>query len=379
MGRLIRLFISDFEVIFLEKRYAILTIAVFALIVGGLAVVNFFHTPPNILTAERRVRERQPRLSVESILSGEFMGGFEAYAADAFPFRENFRAVRAVMVYGAFLQTDKDGIFADAHGIGSFQQMDEDSARLLAEKIYIVAETLPPMNLFFGVIPDKSMYAMRNFPGFCANIAEEIIAAQLDGFTMLPISTAMDAGSFYRTDLHWCQANISDAVSLMGDYMGFVADMTQFIPRYAGQFRGGYAGQFALPIRADSMYYLYNSNLRAFYLNMATGAFEEGLVYDLALFDGFDPFDIFLRGIQPLVVIENEHAVSSRALYIFRDSFASSLAPILASYYARVTLIDFRFIDLRALHTLINFTENADALFLYSAGIVNNAYVLQMV
>ena len=368
----------------MEKRYAIVTIAVFALIVGGLSIANFFHTPPNILTAERRVRERRPHLSIEIVLRGEFMGGFETYAADTFPFREHFRAMRAAMVYGVFLQTDKDGVFFNADGIGSFQETNADSARLLAEKIYIVAETLPQMNFFLGVIPDKSMYATRNFPGFCAYTAEEILAARLvtlpnsysSGFTMLPISSALSAGSFYRTDLHWCQVSINDVVSLMGDYMDFAADMTQFTRQYAGQFRGGYAGQFALPVSSDSMYYLYNPHLRAFYMNMATREFEENLVYDLALFHGFDPFDIFLRGVQPLVILENEYAVSSRELYIFRDSFSSSLAPILASYYARIVLVDFRFIDLQTLHTLIDFTVGADVLFLYSAGIINNSEVL---
>ena len=360
------------------NRYSLVIIAVFVIIIGGLSIINILISPPDILIRERRVRERRPNLSLATFTSGDFMTSFEAYAADSFPFRDSFRALHAATVYGALLQTDKDGVYFDSHGIGSFEAVNEQSVMLMAEKIIAVSEILDELNIFYAFIPDKSVYADRAMPGFDYELTERILAYRLnpDEFAFIPIIDVLSADSFYRTDLHWCQVNISDVAYAFGEAMGVEIDFQQFSRRYAGQFRGGYAGQFALPVRSESLYFMYNPDMTAFYMNMGLREFEEGPVYDLEMFYGIDPYDIFLRGAQPLVVLENSNATSDRALYIFRDSFSSSLAPILASAYSRVTLIDFRFIDLRTVNQLIDFEPGSDALFLFSSGILNNSDML---
>lgn len=341
-------------------------------------MLNLVMRPPDILVSERRIRERRPGMSFDNFVSGDLMAGFEDYAADRFPFREGFRALHTATVFGPFLQTDKDGVYFDSYGIGSFMAIDADSVKLMADKIIAVAAGLEGLNFFYAFIPDKSIYADRAMPGFDYALTEQLLRNRLNPneFTFITLVDALGADSFYRTDLHWCQVSIGGVVHALGEAMDFEVDLGQFTKQYAGQFRGGYAGQFALPVRSESLYFLDNPYIRAFYMNMGTRELEEGPVYDLSLFYGLDPYDIFLRGAQPLIILENENATSDRILYIFRDSFSSSLAPILASAYSRVTLIDFRFIDLRTLHLLVDFTAGADALFLYSAGILNNADML---
>jgi len=339
-------------------------VVVFLGIIYGLAVLNLFWDAPALLVSERRMREQLPKFSFD------FMEGFEGYAADRFPFRDGFRALQAAVVFGAFLQTDNDGIYFDSHGVGSFTALDMESAKLLVEKIRVVSDGLPDMNTFFAVVPDKSVFSDRAMPGFDYDLVRD--------FTSVSLIDALSADSFYRTDLHWCQVSIDGVVDALGDAMGFRVDFGEFTRRYAGQFHGGYAGQVALPVRGEPLYFLELPGLRAYYMNMGTREFEEGPVYDLARFGGIDPYDIFLSGAQPLIVLENDNAPADRVLYIFRDSFGSSIAPVLAAAYSRVVLVDFRFIDLRTLHTLIDFTPGADALFLYSAGILNNAEMLMI-
>ena len=364
-----------------EKKkfcHSAVIIAVFVVIIGGLSILNMVMRAPDILINERRIRDRMPEVSLQSFVSGDFMAAFEGYAADRFPFRDGFRALRAATVYGPFLQTDKDGVYFDSHGLGSFEAVDVQSVKLLADKIRAAADGLSGLNIFYAFIPDKSIFADRAMPGFDYILAEQLLRDRLplDEFTFVPLVPVLGADSFYRTDLHWCQVSIDDAARALGAAMGVYVDFGQFTKQYAGQFRGGYAGQFAIPVRSESLYFLYNPNITAFYMNMGTRELEEGPIYDLEMFHGIDPYDIFLRGVQPLVVLKNENAASDRALYIFRDSFASSLAPILASAYSKVTLVDLRFIDLRTLHLLVDFTYGADVLFLYSSGVLNNADTL---
>jgi hypothetical protein len=94
------------------------------------------------------------------------------------------------------------------------------------------------------------------------------------------------------------------------------------------------------------------------------------------LFQGQDPYDLFLRGAQAVVVLENPDAATDRELVYFRDSFGSSLAPLLAGSYARVTLVDLRYIDSRLLPDLIDVPAGSDVWFSYSSQILNHDTVL---
>ena len=57
---------------------------------------------------------------------------------------------------------------------------------------------------------------------------------------------------------------------------------------------------------------------------------------------------------------------------IFRDSFGSSIAPIMSTAYSEIVLIDLRYIMSESLSEYVDF-ENADVLFLYSTLLLNNS------
>ena len=57
---------------------------------------------------------------------------------------------------------------------------------------------------------------------------------------------------------------------------------------------------------------------------------------------------------------------------MFRDSFGSSLAPLLAGSYRKITLIDLQYISSDLLESYVCFQEQ-DVLFLYSALIWNQS------
>lgn len=70
--------------------------------------------------------------------------------------------------------------------------------------------------------------------------------------------------------------------------------------------------------------------------------------------------------------MENPAATSQRELILFRDSFGSSLAPLLTSSYQKITLIDLRYISSDLLDSYVRF-QDQDVLFLYSALIWNQS------
>jgi hypothetical protein len=356
-----------------------LTLAVFVAVVGVFFALSVILGAPEILVSERRIPAAFPELSARSLLSGSFMSKFEGYADDSFPLRDGFRALRAATVLGAFMQSDKSGLYADdAVGLSEMKAIDEVSFRQTARKLTSMAGRLEGVNVYFSVIPDKGAYASRYMPGYDHAAAEAILAEELAGYAYIPLKERLSAGSYYRTDLHWDQTKIAATADYLLSTMGANTSAGDLPTITAGEFHGVYAGQFALPTAPEPMSYFDIPGLSARYLSEDTLEFEPGPVHDPARISDVDPYDLFLGGPQPLIVIDNAEAANTRELYLFRDSFGSSIAPLLARGYARVTLIDLRYINAEVLSQFVEFTPGSDALFLYGSQIFNNPSILQV-
>ena len=59
-------------------------------------------------------------------------------------------------------------------------------------------------------------------------------------------------------------------------------------------------------------------------------------------------------------------------MIIFRDSFGSSITPLLIPYYSKITVIDNRYMMSDYIKEYVEF-DDQDVLFLYSTLIVNNS------
>jgi len=366
----------------MSKLQSILTTGIFVLLIGGGLLLNIIIPSPDVLESERRRPAPFPPLSVDTVRSSEFMHSFGDFATDHFVFRDTFRTIRAVTVFDIFQQTDKSGIYRDPLiGAGSFNQVNERSTERVADRLNRLAEFFPELDLYYSFIPDKSIYAGRFFPGFDPDVTRRILTERLPDMTFIDLTPALAAGDFYRTDLHWDQAELKAVLSTLGSAMGFSDRPDRdFSVHTAGEFQGVYAGQIALPQPPDTMYYLTNyviESAKVSYFDPQQGEWVDGPMYDVDAVHGRDPYDLFLKGVQPLIRIENPAADTDRQLYMFRDSFGSSLAPLLTPAYAVITLIDMRYIDSRVLEHFITFSqENADVLFLYSSQVLNNADIL---
>ena len=79
---------------------------------------------------------------------------------------------------------------------------------------------------------------------------------------------------------------------------------------------------------------------------------------------------MFLGGTKALLRIDNPDAQTDLELIVFRDSFGSSMVPLLVQGYKSVYVVDIRYVSPDAVEYYIE-TEGKDTLFLYSALILN--------
>ena len=99
-------------------------------------------------------------------------------------------------------------------------------------------------------------------------------------------------------------------------------------------------------------------------------------VYDLEKLSGRDPYDVYLSGAAALLTIENPQGQPGRELIVLRDSFGSSMIPLLLQGYEKVTVVDTRYLSADLLGNYIEFSGQ-DVLFLYSTLILNSSMTLK--
>ncbi len=181
---------------------------------------------------------------------------------------------------------------------------------------------------------------------------------------------------YYKTDLHWRQDKIIKIADKILSSMGRDKassnnyDKKEFYPFY-----GSYYGQGAIKVDPDKLIYLTNSiieNCKAY--DIDNNKYRK--IYEDEEFNDVDSYNIFLGGPKSILEIENPNSKNNKELYIFRDSFGSSLAPLLINEYSKIILIDLRYISSRLLNEYINPKEDSDVLFMYNALILNDSSVI---
>ena len=140
-------------------------------------------------------------------------------------------------------------------------------------------------------------------------------------------------------------------------------------------FYGVYDGQAALPMKPDELWVLESDSLYA----CTTYNIENrktAQVYDMEKLSSRDLYDVFLSGPVSVLTVENPAANTEKELIVFRDSFGSSMVPLLIPGYAKVTLADIRYLPSSQMGKYLTFTDQ-DVLFLYSAPVLNNSETLK--
>ena len=353
------------------KKASLLITILFCLALGAGLLALVLLPSPDVLQSERR--KPAPPPTWNDLNDGRWMQKAESYLADKFPLREKFRTLRTFTTFYLMGQTDKDGLYLRDGHAGKFELLNEAAALRIANVIAKLAANYGEQQVYYAIVPDKSIYASRKFPGFDPKRLRELTAPILNGLTEIDLVPALSLKSFYRTDLHWDQTQLRPTIEALGSGMGF-APQWNFTPRVLGEFHGVYTGQLALPLAPDTMTIFSNTGIEkdaVQYFDTKAGGFVPGAMYHTEKIAGRDPYDVFLNGAQALITLENPNAKNDRELYVFRDSFGSSIAPLLLPNYHRVTLIDLRYINARVLPEYVTFTPGADVLFLCGWQIFN--------
>lgn len=347
----------------------------------GLSIYSWVKPANQFSDSERRALEQFPELSVKSILSGEFMADFEDYTLDQFPFRDGFRNIKAVVASYLFGQSDNNDIYMEDGYVSKMEYpLNDDSIRRAGERFsYVYDKYLAQAdaNVYVSIVPDKN-YFMAEKSGHLAlnyDALTETLLSEMTFAEYIDIMDLLSLDDYYKTDTHWRQECIMDVAETLGNAMGVKLTGVYEEKVLDKPFYGVYYGQAALPLPAEEIKYLTSDVLNGCKVYDYQNEKEIG-IYDFEKAYGKDPYEMFLSGTLSLITIENQKVTTEKELILFRDSFGSSIAPLLVEGYSKITLVDIRYIHPDTLEKYIEF-DNQDVLFLYSTLVLNNAETIK--
>ena len=349
----------------------------------ALAVFAWCKPADEMSDAERRKLAQFPELTVTTVLDGDFMTKFEDYTLDQFPLRDSFRQIKSLFHYNVMNQSANNGIYLeDGYAAKLEYPLNETSVGYAMNKfntIYNQYLKNSVCKVYMAIVPDKGYY-LAETNGYLSMDYEKLFSTvqeEMPWATFVDLTDTLDITSYYYTDTHWRQEELIPAAQKLAQAMGGQgpqeSDFT--VVKVDRPFYGVYYGQAALPLSAEDLYYLESDVLKACRVkDHETGRYVS--VYNPEDLDNQDLYDIFLGGAKALLTIENPSAKTNKELIVFRDSFGSSMIPLLVQDYRTVTVVDIRYINPMMLNTYLRF-RNQDVLFLYSSLILNSSSVLQ--
>jgi len=348
------------------------------LFVGFLSmffILNVIIPDVKISRSERRKLQQIPKFSFSEFINGDFTEEFDLYTVDQFIFRDYFRSIKANVNYNIFKKLDNNGIYLVDNIIFKKEYPTNiKSINNFIKKINSVEKYLTENNkVYYSIIPDKNYYLNSNN---YLNIDYDLLYTKIKdiNYEYIELRDILSLNDYYKTDTHWKQENLCKVVNRIGESLNF-STMCNYTKKVYNNFFGVYYGQAALKLEPDVLTYLISDNI----LNSEVYYYENennNKVYIEENLNNLDSYDIFLDGASSYIEIYNNQSNSDRELVLFRDSFGSSLAPLLIEFYSKITLIDMRYINSNNYLEMIEF-DNQDVLFLYSTLIVNNSSTLK--
>ncbi|MBQ3007707.1 MAG: hypothetical protein IJD78_09120 [Clostridia bacterium] len=366
-----------------KKIRNIACIIIFSAFILTLGAACILREPVEILVSERRKAQQLPEASVESVMDKSFFDGFEKYLTDQFPMRDGFRTINAAIRMKLLRQTDNSKVYlADGH-ISEFQSvLSENSVKNAAAKFNSIFEKYikgKNARVYYSVVPDKNYYlAEKNgFPSLDYGRMLELYHSEIKNMEYIDIFDCLGADDYYTTDSHWKQENLGKVIDRLSKKMGFKSKpFSDYTAQKISDFEGVYAPRLALGKMSDEIIALSSpvtDGAKVF--NLETNKTMQG-VYDMSKLSGYDKYEIYLSGAAAFLTIENPLAEEKRELIVFRDSFGSSLVPLMLEGYSKITVVDIRYISPQILGEYVDFTD-CDVLFIYNTLILNQSNILK--
>lgn len=356
-----------------DKIKNIVVTVLFVGIIIAVCGINIIKKDTLISVSERRKLEQLPKLSQKSVFDGTYFKKLDSYTTDQFIYRDMFRRLKVYTELKVFNKSDYNKLYEyEGYVINETYPLNENSVKYLARKVNEIYTRYlnGTNNIYFTIVPDKNYFVDDGNLKLDYAKMESMLVSSLNYAKYIDIMDTLVLSDYYKTDTHWKQENLVKVAGKILNAMG-ISMNTEFTQKEVTDFNGVYSGQFPITNEQDKIYVLTNNVLE----NMTVYNHETKTtsdVYNMDKMSSMDKYDIYLSGAVSLLEINNKMSDTGKELIVFRDSFGSSLVPLLCEEYSKVWVVDTRYISPKILGEYIDFTEK-DVLFMYSTLVMNES------
>lgn len=344
----------------------------FLVIVFGLGSLSILKEDIDVSMFERRKLARFPKE-----YSDNYTSKLDNYFVDQIAYRNEFISLNSNINRNLFGIKDDKNVYVINDNIYEINYpLNEENCINFCEKMnYITNKYFNNSNIYYTIIPDKSYfldeckYLKMNYEKMYSALKSSMDGEYID------ITNKLNIQDYYLTDIHWKQEKILDVATNLMMNMENKYISNEYIQEIYNNFYGASYSRGNNKIKPDILKYLTNEELEKAKVNHLE--FGKKSIYDREKLYGVDAYDVFLSGPSSYIEIINEEAKNNKTLYVFRDSFASSIIPFFVPYYYKIVAIDLRYIDINLIEENLK-NNNSDVLYLYSTLIINNSNILKV-
>jgi hypothetical protein len=354
------------------------SVLVFLIFVFGFTALNLLAPTKGVSTLERRELAQRPRLTVESVISGQFMEDYASFIRDQAALRDELRFLKSSVERGVLRKVENNGVYVVGDRVyDKFYGIREPLAVTAAQRMNEIIASIQGRRAFLSVIPTKAQglegdgYLLSDQGWIADALRDTVDATYLD---LMDLAAAGTETRYYGADPHWTTEGAIRAYEIVALGLGFTPVTDYRFETLSDTYVGseyGKAAAWTIPL--DTIELAHNEALDGMTVcreETADRIVCGDSVYVPPTVDTVDLYDVFLGGLAPIIVITNDAAPSDDELVIFKDSYAHAIAPLLAQHYRKVTLVDLRYVQRQYVMDHVDFGA-ATVLFLYSTSVVN--------
>lgn len=304
---------------------------------------------------ENRTLAKAPNFSWRSFASGDAADEANLYVSDHFPARNFFVSAHTLSEIALGKREVNSIILAkDGALCARNDKIDQTSLEKNATAItnFLMRERARGARVCVGIIPDKADVFENSLPLFYSSGNKEKLYSRTE--ELFPSINTCDfpelfcgRGSevYYKADHHWNSIGAFEAYCEICRVLGitpFPRESFSF-EEACSDFSGSAASRFGLQISNDTIALPQFSGDENF-VRIAGDDLRVGF-YDVAKLSEADKYGVFLGGNAPIVNItlaDRAQSAIRPTMLIFRDSYASALAPYLARHF-NLVLCDGRY------------------------------------
>ena len=359
-----------------DKIKDIVVTIIFLFTVISLFLINVIKEDTDISVAERRKLATMPELTTKSLFDGTYFKKFDSYVTDQFVERDAFRKIKIDIELSTKGEYNNLYLYDD-YIIEEIFPLNSNSINNLTNKINYIKDTYlnDNSNIYYTIIHDKNYFVNNGNLKLDYNKLQDMMKSNLTNLNYINIFDKLTLDNYYKTDTHWKEEDLFNVANTIANQMNFDITNNNNVVNTITTFKGSYAGRLSVTKDIDTIKTISNpSTLNSSVYNYETKKYTD--IYDYTKINSLDKYDIYLSGAVPIIDITNNNTSSDKELIVFRDSYGSSLIPLLIEGYKKITVIDIRYISSKILNKYIDFNDQ-DVLFMYSILTINNSFSIR--